>query len=127
MGPYNAFGSIMSLVLTPFGVSVKQVATFGAASVLVGVVSAVVSGGLLDRTRAYKVFLITSSIFPIIALVGMLYSLPVGMERFHLVLACGMMYTSIVMAAIPMCMSFSAEVTHPMQPSTVNGLLQLFC
>jgi len=43
------------------------------------------------------------------------------------VLACGMVYTSIVMAAIPMCMSFSAEVTYPMQASTVNGLLQFFC
>jgi len=117
----------MSLFFTPFGVSVKQVATFGAASVLVGVVSAVVMGGLLDLTRSYKISLISSSFLPIIALFGLLYSLPVGMERFSYVLACGMLYASIVMAAIPLCMSFSAEVTYPMQPSTVNGLLQFFC
>jgi hypothetical protein len=127
VGPFNAYGSILSLLLTPFGASVQQVATLGAASVFVGVVSTVVLGGLLDRTRAYKVSLITSSILPVIALIGLLYSLPVGIERFPLVLASGMIYTSIVMAAIPMCMSFSAEVTYPMQASTVNGLLQLFC
>lgn len=82
VGPYNAFGSTMSLILTPFGVSVKQVAIFGAASVLVGVVSTVVLGGLLDKTRAYKISLITSSILPVLAMVGLLYSLPLGMERF---------------------------------------------
>ena len=117
----------MSLLFTPYGLSVQQVATFGAVSVLVAVVSAVVLGKLLDKTRAYKVALIMSSIFPIIALFSLMYSLPVSTERFSQLLFCGMLYTSIVMTAMPMCMSFSAEVTHPMKVSTVNGLLQFFC
>jgi predicted MFS family arabinose efflux permease len=122
IAPYNAFGSLMSLIFTPFGITVEQISLLGSASVLVGVVSSVVFGHILDRTRAYKKSMYVGAIMPLITCIGFRNFLLSA--NFATIAICGILFCTAAYFTTPLCMAFSAEVTYPMQPFLVNGSLQ---
>lgn len=111
--PYSAFGSIMALVFAPFGISVAEISMIGIASTLCGVVSTVVFGAVLDRTRAYKRSLTAGAMGLLIAGFAMKLVLASG-ARFIEVLICGILFCSVTYSMISLCMAFSAEVTYPL-------------
>ena len=78
IAPYNAFGSITSLLFTPYGISISQISVIGSSSVFVGVITSVFFGAWLDRTRAYKKSMLAATLLPIITCVGFKEFLPGG-------------------------------------------------
>ena len=122
ISPYTSFGALTALILTPFGFTVPQISWMGAASVVVGAASAVGFGIFLDRKRAYKKTLIVGCIFCLIMSILFPRMLLNGVDYSTLVCVT-MIYVAFIIPMIPLCMSLSAEVTHPMNPSLAIGTL----
>lgn len=111
-GPFFAYGLIASLIYSPFGFAVDQIAMIGAASAIFGVFATVLFGKLLDRTRAYKMSLILFSFSPIFVLFGIIQALKTSNNS--LVFPLAMSFEAIALSAVALCMSFSTEVTYPL-------------
>lgn len=75
VGPFFAFISLMSLIMSPFGITVPQLAIYGVLTALFGVISSIIFAKLLDRTRLYKISLIALSIFPVFVMIALTKSL----------------------------------------------------
>ena len=110
--------------MSPFGITVEQISTYGASTSLVGVISSIIFARFLDRTKLYKISLILLSLLPVFVMIALIKSLQT--EWFLLVLFCGIVFESIVLSAVPLCMAFSTELTYPLQGSNANGILQCF-
>lgn len=124
VGPFYAFAGLMSLIMSPFGFTVEQLATVGVFTASFGVLFSIIFARFLDRTRLYKISLIVLSLLPVFVMIALNKSLKT--ERFLPVLFTLIVFESIVLSAIPLCMSFSTEVTYPLQPSMANGMIQFF-
>lgn len=90
-----------------------------------GIVGAIVVGAFVDRTGLYKstsIVLGVANIFLLCILNQTLYHIEGNETRFY-VAVCFMGFTSV--AYIPLSLSFSAELTFPLQPALVNGSMIL--
>ena len=125
---YNAFGSIVSLMFTPFGMSVGQLSWLLTGTIFIGTIVAVIWGVILDRTRAYKVSLTLGSILALLSMLVLIKALSMGiaLTHFDVIFVISAVYLATCIAMIPLCMAFSAEVAFPIQASLVNGCLQFF-
>ena len=123
-GSFLAIGALMSNVFDPFGFEPSEIAFVLLALLLTGVIGAVVTGAFLDKTKLYKVsmhaitFLIALSTSVLIATLSYVDSkaLLVG-----LLLVGGFFSTGL----IPLCFAYGSELTFPLQPALVNGMLSL--
>lgn len=126
IGNFFALGNLMSPYFTPFGLTVKQISIVGISNLLSGVFAAILLGAFLDRTRIYKKSLIFLSCASVLGTLSLsYYTLPKANENFPLFLLNSSLLGALLMPAMPLCMSFSTEVTFPMQPSLANGLCHL--
>jgi MFS family permease len=98
--------------MSPFGITVEQISTYGASTSLVGVISSIIFARFLDRTKLYKISLILLSLLPVLVMIALIKSLQT--EWFLLVLFCGIVFESIVLSAVPLSMAFSTELTYPL-------------
>ena len=117
----------MSALLTPYWLTVAQLSKIGVTTILTGAFSAILFGVFLDRTRWFKkslVFFSAGSIFNMLMLT--FYSLPKAENDFTTLQINCALYGAFLLPTIPLCMTFSTEVTYPMQPSLANGLCQMF-
>jgi nitrate/nitrite transporter NarK len=114
-GNYFAFGNLMSALLTPYGLTVAQISKIGVTTILTGAFSAILFGIFLDRTRWFKkslIFFSVGSIFSLLLLT--FYSLPSAENNFTALQMNCALYGAFLLPTIPLCMTFSTEVTHPM-------------
>lgn len=56
-GSYTAFGNLQSEIFRPYGLKIYEIAILGCVSLLCGVVSCILFGKLLDRTKRYRLFM----------------------------------------------------------------------
>jgi|688.fasta_scaffold352463_2 MFS family permease len=112
--------------MQPYGLDVTQIATIGCVTLTAGIISALNFGKLLDRTKKYRFFLIFLPIanFAALAWFGYFSLENSKLLKANLILNAIFFGASIV-PVIPLCMSFSVEVTFPIQPSTSNGVIIL--
>jgi MFS family permease len=125
-GNYIAFGNLVSILFTPFGLTSTQIAIMSILMLSTGIFTAIIFGAWLDKTHQFK-----SSMVIIAFLSGLMsfflcfYGVPRA-ENFAMLstlsLGCGL----VILPIIPTCMTFSIEVTFPMQPAAVTGILMLF-
>ena len=125
ISPYDSFGALMALILTPFGFTVAQIAGLGAGGVFVGAFSAIGFGVFLDRTRAYKKSLVGGCILCLLLIGPIFPRLLQNDSSYGIVLTITMVYIAINIAFVPLCMSFSVEVTYPLNASVANGSIQI--
>jgi len=122
LSPYYSFGAMMALILTPFGLTVSQIARLGAAGVFVGAVSAIGFGVVLDRTRAYKKSLVGGCGLSLLTALTCSSVLANG-PNYATVVCLTIAFTAVSIALLPLCMVFSVEVTYPLNASLANGIL----
>jgi uncharacterized membrane protein len=112
----------MALVLVPFGFSVTQISWVGALGVIIGAPLAIIFGIYLDKTRKYKMSLIGSAIT--LLLFSLVFPIVLKNEgSFLTVVSWLMVFCSTSMILASLCMSFSVEVTYPLNASVINGTL----
>ena len=127
LGNYAAFGILMSNLLTPFGLNVTQISLLGVLTVFCGLIGAVFMAFFLDKTRMYKNSLIFFSCSTVICLTLLTFiTMPNASTNFPMLVVNASMMGFLAIPIIPLCLTFSTEVTHPMSPSLANGLCQFF-
>lgn len=115
IGIYFSFGNLMSLYLTPFGLTVEQISIGGCVNLLSGVCSAIFFGIFLDKTRIYKKSLIFISFGNIFSFLWLsFYTLPKASEDFPMLLLNFAFIGAFLFPAFPLCLTFSTEVTFPL-------------
>lgn len=114
----------MALVLAPFGFSVTQISWVGALGVIIGAPIAILFGVYLDKTRAYKMSLIISSLT--LLLFSVLFPRALNNDASFLTAASYLMvFCSVSLILSALCTSFSVEVTYPLNASIINGTMQM--
>lgn len=120
-GFYLSFGVMISNIFTPFGLTPNNISLVGLYLLLSGIFGAVIIGAFVDRTALYK------STMVILSIVNIVFLAIINQTLYHidnnytiLVTACVLMGFSSV-SYIPLCLSFAAELTFPLQPAMVNG------
>ena len=111
---FNSTTSILTQVLTPYGFSEDESGIAGALLIVVGLVAAAISSPLVDRTRAYLLFI--KILVPVVA---MSYLAFVWAPLTHS-LAAPYVILSVLGAAsfslVPMALEMLVEMTHPIGP-----------
>lgn len=114
VGLFNSATSILTQVLTPYGYSEEQSGIAGALLILVGLVAAAISSPLIDRTKAYLLFL--RILVPIIAICYFVFIWAPPTRS----LAAPYVILSVLGAAsfslVPMALEMLVEVTFPVGP-----------
>ena len=124
-GSVLAIGALMSNIFVPFGYAPNELAFIALVMLLSGVVGSIVTGAIVDKTGWYKYpmnfigfSVITATVMIMLALTwfpsnrGAMYGL------FALLGFCAVGY-------VPLCFSYGAELTFPLQPALINGTLAL--
>ena len=125
-GLYTSFGNLQCQILQPYGLEVTQIAIIGCVTLTAGIISALNFGKLLDRTKKYRLFLICLPIAHFAGLAWFVYfSLPNANSLKANLLLNSIFFGASIVPVIPLCMSFSVEVTFPVQASTSNGVIIL--
>ena len=124
VGCYFSLGSIMSSLFYPIGFTPLDVASIGLIMLVSGVIGAAFTGWFLDKTAAYKkliLFLIASSalLFSGVA-IQMFGDQSLNMIRVYMVFA-----GATMVSVLPAGLGLSIELTFPLQPALVNGVMQM--
>lgn len=126
VAPYNSFGCLLSLILSPFGFTVSQISLLGFVGILVGSIAAALFGVFLDYSHAFKKsFIVLSASCLVISIIFTLV-LQDGMQ-FSTLMAVALAYLCVSVSILPLAMTFSVEVTYPVNAALVNGILGLCC
>ena len=122
VGLYFAMGSFLSNFFNPFGQSPLEVAIIGLNTMGSGVLGSVISGIILDKTAAYKRLIQTLILIATVSLGIASYTLFTFSSNvlLHIMLFC--LGFSMV-AVIPSGLGLGVELTFPMQPALVNGIM----
>lgn len=124
-GSFLAVGSLMSNIFDPFGFKPSAVAFVSLGLLVAGVTGAVIFGILLDKFKLYKflmsfcagVVCIASSL-----LMATMYMFPTLKAVISILLIIGGIFGT---GYFPLCFAYSAELTFPMQPALIDGLMNL--
>ena len=115
----------MSNVFTPIKFSPTELASLGLILLFTGIAGAVTVGILIDKTGWYKRTMNTIG-FAVLTVSGMiLTSLIVFHEqKFPIFILFGLLGFCAI-GFVPLCLSYGAELTFPLQPPLINGTMTL--
>jgi len=90
-----------------------------------GIIGASLTGWFLDKTAAYKkllLFLLSASLI----IFGLLMHQIIATKSFGMIL-CYMVFLGIAMVSVlPASLGLGVELTFPLQPALVNGVMLMF-
>lgn len=127
IGSYFCFGNLVSPLLQPYGCTVQQVAIAGGMASFFGIFGMIGGGILIDKTKMFRKTLIFLAIAGAVNLfVLATFSLPNFYINgtFVFVAINTSLFGFFLLPSLPICNTFSAEVTFPMQASLSNGICQ---
>ena len=120
-GCFLAVGALMSNLLHPFGFSPSQIGQLGLVMTVFGVMSAVLMGVIVDRTAQYRRIHLTLMISIVITAWLSIYALWTGLAWFIVVSVTLMGICDVGIR--PIAFSYGVELTFPMQPALINGIM----
>ena len=124
-GTQQAVQILISNLFEPFGYTSSEIAFIAVKLIIVGVVGAIIMGALVDRTHKYKLTMHLITISATIAILLVIAALTFRRENKDLFISLMMLYGFCYMGFIPLCLSYGAELTFPLQPALVNGTITL--
>ena len=125
IGLYFSLGNVLSGLFNPFGYDPSNVAGIGLIMLATGVIGATMTGIILGRTHAYKRLMQVMMVVAGISLGLMCMNLFAGGPEWCIYLYC-VPFGLAMISVLPAALGLSVEMTFPMQPAMVNGLLLLF-
>jgi len=123
LGAYNTLATVINEICKPFGYSNTDSGVLGAVTIVSGLVGAGIVGPLVDKTRAYKLFLVLC----MVSSVGSALLLLFAMKPHNLVviaIACGWLGFSIT-PILPVTLELAVETTFPIGEATPSGVLMV--
>ena len=124
-GFYVSLGNLISSIFSPFGLSPYEISMLGLYLLVAGIIGAVVVGAFVDRTGTYKMTMI------VLSLLNTIFLTAVNQTVYHIDNSYTLFLVSLILMGfssvsyIPLCFSFAAEVTFPLQPALINGAMLL--
>jgi len=114
----------MSNVFDPFGFEPSEVSFISLGLLVSGVVGAISVGAFLDKFEKYKLLMSLSLGLVCISTACVVYSLYLDTSKAAIIV-------SLVIGGFfgtgyfPLCFSYSAELTFPISPALVNGMMTM--
>ena len=127
-GSFLAITAIVSSVADPFGFTPSEISFLVFGMIFFGVAGAVKFGIILDKTGMYKMVMITNLLITVVAttILGMVLMFFTNSSYFKPLVFIQMIVAGFFATAFgSICYSYASELTFPMQPSLVNGLLSI--
>ena len=121
---YVGMASVINPLLSPFGYSPGMIAIIGILFILMGVVSCLLVGFILDRTKKYLLTLRIICVSATLCGVLALWWLPLENNMLCYIVVALIGFTMVPI--IPVGFAFATELTHPIQPSLSNGIMMSF-
>lgn len=122
-GIYIALGALLSPILSPYGYSGLDIALVGIFFISCGVIGIFVYGFILDKYKKFQLLFRLIGIGGGLCVCMTVFVIPLGKPVPTMILC--LIGGFMVLPCIPICLSFSGEVTFPMNAAMTNGLLQL--
>lgn len=120
VGFFNSLSTIISQVLSPYGFSDTDSGIAGAVLIVVGLVAAAITSPILDRTKAFVLFVKVA--VPLLALCYLIFIWMPPTRAF----AAPTVVLAFVGAAsfglVPVVMELLVELTHPVSPEVTSTL-----
>lgn len=118
---YAGLGFVISPLFAPYEYSPTQVSIFGMCFVLCGCVSTIFVGIYLDKTKKYLLVLRAIPISATFIFLMTMLTVPAG--EFYLTLVVVTFGGICSVPIIAVCYQLATELTHPVQPALVLGLM----
>ena len=124
-GSYIAIGTLVSNLFDPYGYSSSELSFICLELLLCGVLGAILIGAFIDKTLKYKCAMLTITFIITFATLMVICSLTWYLENESIFIGWMEILGFFCTAYIPLCLSYGAELTFPLQPALVNGTLTL--
>jgi len=106
---------------SPYGYTSTDNSIFGAIFILSGVIGSFIFGMILDKTAKFKLILNIICIVACISVLVSIFTLPIGSVP---IFAINLLFVGAsVIPIIPICYSFSVELTYPISEAMSNGMM----
>ena len=116
-------GSSLSNLLNPFGFTPSDIAMIGGACLLLGVISALVFGCILDYSAKYRQIHLSLSFLVFVAIVSIYLVMLTGDRPLKAMICVTSLMGIGFVSLFPVSLSYGAEITFPSQPSMVNACM----
>lgn len=120
-----AMGTLVSNLFDPFGYDVSELSFICLLLLGAGVFGAIIVGAIIDRTHAYKAAMITLTAMIALSTFMVIATLTYDINNESMFIASLEVLGFVGTGYIPLCLSYAAELTFPMEPALVNGAVML--
>ena len=124
-GAFLAIGALMSNLFDPFGFSPAEMSSLALLLLGSGVVGAIITGILIDKTGLYKLSMHVVTFMTGFATLMIIYTLTYHPDNETMFLGWCEVIGFFATGFIPLSLSYGAELTFPLPPALVNGTLTL--
>jgi len=122
-GCYTALGTILSPLLEPLEYTSGEIGIIGGVFIISGVVASIIVGALLGKNRKFLRWLRLISFISAFALMALAKT---AANRNLVPLTINTVVAGFFLIPIIPCgFAFSVELTHPVDPSLVNGIMMM--
>jgi MFS family permease len=124
---YSVINSLMdaiSPIFHPYYDSESLISLLGVIQILTSVITSILAGCYLDKSRKYLLTLRTTIIASTVVTTLMIFLIPIG--NVPIVITIIAVFGLVGGPILPVGFDFSIQLTHPIQPALVNGMLQMF-
>lgn len=117
LGSFNAISSVLDIIFK-YEPGEPQPGLIGGIMIIGGILGALIMSTLSDKYRKRKIFIILSMTGGAV-LTGLLYFIENDIARYIV----SFFYGFLLVSALPVGLTFAAEITHPVPEETSNGLM----
>ena len=117
LGSFNAISSVLDIIFS-YSPGDPQPGLIGGIMIIGGIFGALIMSTLSDKFRKRKIFIILA-MFGGAALTGVLYFIENDISRYIV----SFFYGFLLVSALPVGLTFAAEMTYPVPEETSNGLM----
>ena len=122
-GSFISFAALVSPIFTPLGFSTFEIVLTGTLTTICGLIAAITSGILVKKYHVHRWMLRISCFGTTLCLLFTFISFPT--RNFPLILVNTILLGIFLLPIIPIGLNFSQELTYPIEPSVINGLLMM--
>ncbi|XP_022080823.1 major facilitator superfamily domain-containing protein 7-a-like [Acanthaster planci] len=123
-GLFNALSTFMEQIVCPLGYNDDFAGLVGGLMIAFGLIGAVISGLIVDRTRAFTP--VTKTCFSLAVLCAIVMSVFTHFDNMGIPIAVfGVGFGLFGFALFPVALELGVECTHPVAEGTSAGLLQI--
>ncbi|KAI9032874.1 major facilitator superfamily domain-containing protein [Phycomyces nitens] len=120
-GLFSTVTSLMTQIVSPYGVSVDDAGFLGAAFIIAGIVGAVLVGLFVDRTMKHK--LVLKAFVPMVGFMYLALLFVVKENNFGAIMAISALLGFFTFSLLPVALELSVECSYPVSEAVSSSML----